>query len=153
MEYRDLTFVTAVLALLRLVRAAAPSLYHSGPHECLNTKPKAGAPAAERKRLSALLEAAPDATIAVDVRDRIVLANPRVESLLGFRPDELVGRSVDQLLPQRYGTAHAGERASFGASPRARPMGRGLDRRPGAKTVASCPSRSACARSSSMGNS
>ena len=81
----------------------------------------------EQQRLKALLEAAPDATVTVDAAGQIVLANSRVEHLLGYRPDDLVGQSVDQLLPERYRTGHPGHRASFMASPRARPMGTGLD--------------------------
>lgn len=85
------------------------------------------AAAAERERLRALLEAAPDATVTVDHRGRIIIANGQVEHLLGYPPDELVGQSVDVLLPDRFRSGHPGHRASFIASPRARPMGTGLD--------------------------
>src|SRR6266508_3036712 len=80
---------------------------------------------AERERLSALLGAAPDATVTVDEGGRILIANSQVVQLLGYRPDELVGQSVDQLLPERFRTGHTGHRASFMASPRARPTGTG----------------------------
>jgi PAS domain S-box-containing protein len=81
----------------------------------------------EQARLRALLEAAPDATVTVDGAGRILIANSQVESLLGYQPDELVGQSVDQLLPERFRAGHPGHRAGFRASPRARPMGTGLD--------------------------
>jgi PAS domain S-box-containing protein len=85
------------------------------------------AAAAERKRLAALLEAAPDATLTVDEDGRILIANTQVERLLGYRLDELVGQSVDKLLPEHLRAAHPGRRATFTASPRARPMGTGLN--------------------------
>ena len=83
--------------------------------------------AAQRQRLSALLEAAPDATLTVDMDGRIVLGNSQVVQLLGYRPEELLGQSIDELLPERFRGGHPGHRASFRTDPRARPMGLGLD--------------------------
>jgi PAS domain S-box-containing protein len=83
--------------------------------------------AAQRLRLSALLEAAPDATLTVDMDGRIVLGNSQVEHLLGYRSEELLGRSIDKLIPERFRAGHPLHRATFGHDPRARVMGLGLD--------------------------
>lgn len=49
-----------------------------------------------------LLDAAPDATVIVDGEARVVLANRQMLHVLGWSSDELVGQSVDVLLPERY---------------------------------------------------
>ena len=47
-----------------------------------------------------LLEAAPDAVVAVDGRGRIALINAAAEQLYGYRRDELVGQPEEMLLPR-----------------------------------------------------
>jgi two-component system, NarL family, sensor histidine kinase DevS len=52
-----------------------------------------------------------------------------VEQLFEFGRDELVGRSVDLLLPEAVRGAHAARRARYVDHPQTRPMGSGLDLR------------------------
>ncbi|HTA41648.1 MAG TPA: PAS domain S-box protein [Bryobacteraceae bacterium] len=78
------------------------------------------------RRFRELLEAAPDAIIEVDRDGRIVLLNPVTEKLFGYPHEELLGQSVDILLPDELRGAHAGHRAHFWAQPVTRPMGMGL---------------------------
>ena len=56
----------------------------------------------------------------------IQLANAEVERLFGYTHDELVGKPVEMLIPERYRAHHPARRAGFFAEPRARPMGAGL---------------------------
>ncbi len=79
----------------------------------------------ERFRL--VVESAPNAIVMVNAAGDIVLANTQAEKFFGYRPDELVGQSVEILVPERYRDQHAALRASFFASPMARPMGAGRD--------------------------
>ncbi len=51
--------------------------------------------------LRAVLEGLPDATVAAGRDGRIVFANQRAEELFGYGHNELVGRSVRMLWPQR----------------------------------------------------
>jgi PAS domain S-box-containing protein len=87
---------------------------------------------AERERASAeekfrgLLEAAPDAIVAVDERGQIVLVNSQTERLFGYSREELMGRSIETLVPERFHGAHTGHRGGFFREPRIRPMGAGL---------------------------
>ena len=74
-----------------------------------------------------LLETAPDAMVIVDEAGEIVLVNSQTEQLFGYRRDELVGRRVEMLMPQRYRERHAGHRDGFFASPTTRPMESGLE--------------------------
>ncbi len=80
-------------------------------------------------QLRLLVETAPDAILGIDAKGRIVLANPRVEQLLGYRPEEVVGQPLDLLVPERVRTAHAGHRARYAERPQTRPMGAGRDLR------------------------
>jgi PAS domain S-box-containing protein len=73
-----------------------------------------------------LLEAAPDAMVIVDRDGRIVLVNVQAERLFGYEREELLGRPVDLLVPQRFGE-HARHRASYGADPKVRAMGAGAE--------------------------
>ena len=75
------------------------------------------------------LDAAPDGVAVVDDTGAIVFVNPMVEQLFGYPRDELVGMSVDVLLPDKERGVHAGRRAEYAAHPRTRSMGTGLDLR------------------------
>ena len=69
-----------------------------------------------------MLHAAPDAMLLVDRDGRIVVANARVQDLFGYRPQELIGESVDQLVPAARRGGHGAHRAHFFEQPLTRPM-------------------------------
>ncbi|HWO72002.1 MAG TPA: ATP-binding protein [Dehalococcoidia bacterium] len=74
-----------------------------------------------------LVEVAPDAIVTVDRSGTIVLVNGQAEVLFGYRREEMLGRPVEMLLPERFRQAHAGHRAGYAESPRIRPMGANLE--------------------------
>ena len=83
----------------------------------------------ERQRAEAmfegLLQAAPDAIVGVTRDGTIALINTQAERLFGYRRDELVGQSVDILVPERLRGGHVRHRDRYFAHPRTRPMGAG----------------------------
>jgi protein-histidine pros-kinase len=74
-----------------------------------------------------VLESAADAMVIVDAAGEIRLANAATEKLFGYPREELIGRPVEILLPDRYRDRHPGHRVGFFDSPLARPMGAGME--------------------------
>lgn len=74
-----------------------------------------------------LLDSTPDAIVMVNIFGRIVLANGQAEQAFGWSRDELLGKAVESLLPERYRSLHVGHRSDFFTSPRTRSMGAGLE--------------------------
>ncbi|MBM3526049.1 MAG: PAS domain S-box protein, partial [Alphaproteobacteria bacterium] len=69
-----------------------------------------------------IVDSAPDAMVIVDGDGRICLVNRRVSALFGYAAEEMIGRPVEFLIPERYRDGHRGRRDSYRVQPRARPM-------------------------------
>ena len=80
-----------------------------------------------QERFRVLVEAVPSGLIAVDQTGAIILANVQVEQLFGYRRAELMGKSIEMLLPERLRQRHGEERTQFLRQPHSRPMGVGRD--------------------------
>jgi len=87
---------------------------------------QASAARASEGRFRALLESAPDAIIIAGRDGGIVLVNAQAHVLFGYTREELLGRPVEMLLPERLRGTHVGHRERFHDDPRTRPMGLGL---------------------------
>ncbi|MCR5864068.1 PAS domain-containing sensor histidine kinase [Aquincola sp. J276] len=71
---------------------------------------------AREQQLQAVLDSVPAAVITVDSRFRITLFNKAAELLFRVSAAQVLGRSVDDLLPQRYRPGHAEKMARFASA-------------------------------------
>jgi two-component system, sensor histidine kinase PdtaS len=74
-----------------------------------------------------IVEAAPNAMVMIKTGGQIEMVNAQVERVFGYQRNEMLGRSIEMLMPERFRGHHAGLRAAFFASPRPGPMGPGRD--------------------------
>jgi PAS domain S-box-containing protein len=78
-------------------------------------------------RFRGLLELVPDATVVVNDIGRVVLANGQAKELFGYQQDELLGKPIEILLPERFRKGHVGYRTGYFSGPKTRTMGVGLE--------------------------
>lgn len=63
----------------------------------------------------------------VNEQGKIIQANPASEKMFLYNSEELTGKSIEELLPHRLRTSHAGLRHQFNEAPSPRRMGVGRD--------------------------
>ena len=73
------------------------------------------------------LDAAPDAMLIIDASGAIRYANRQVAALFRYDHDELIGQSIERLMPERFRIRHITHREYFFHNLRLRPMGQGLE--------------------------
>lgn len=76
-----------------------------------------------------LLAAVPDTVVVSDAGGVIVYVNPAIERFFGHRPEALIGKSVEVLVPEHFRDRHKTHRGGYHAEPRRRSMGYGADLR------------------------
>jgi PAS domain S-box-containing protein len=81
------------------------------------------------KRFEGFLETAPDAIVVVGQDGLITLVNAQTEKLFGYERDQLLGKSVEMLVPERFRSQHPAHRSSYFKTPKARvrEMGLGIE--------------------------
>ena len=78
-------------------------------------------------RFRDMIESGPDAIVVVDAEGEIMLVNAQTEKLFGYAREELLGESVEMLVPDRFRDRHVDHRSGYRTDPRARAMGAGLE--------------------------
>ncbi len=78
-------------------------------------------------RLRAAIESAPSGLLMTDAAGSIVLVNREVERLFGYPREELLGKQVETLVPERFRSGHTGFRGGYVAEPKVRAMGAGRE--------------------------
>lgn len=73
--------------------------------------------------LKTFLDSSPNGVVAIDPTGTIVYANGSLARIFGYAVDELVGRPIEVLVPERIRVAHVGMRDRFMEDPHPRPMG------------------------------
>ena len=84
-------------------------------------------PSADQPLASDLLEALPDAVVAVNQEGTIVQVNSQVSDLFGYEPRALIGQKIELLVPERYRSKHRMDRHSYVRTPKTRRMGADLN--------------------------
>ncbi|MFA5889582.1 MAG: PAS domain S-box protein [Actinomycetota bacterium] len=74
-----------------------------------------------------VIETSLDAIVVVDGRGAIAFANQQTAKMFGYNDEELLGASVEMLVPERLRSRHRPHREGYGEKPQPRPMGIGLD--------------------------
>jgi len=74
-----------------------------------------------------LLESAPDAMVITNHAGTIIMINAQTERLFGFRREEIIGKKVEFLIPERYRKVHSHHRDGYIANPKVRGMGVGME--------------------------
>jgi PAS domain S-box-containing protein len=81
----------------------------------------------DRKKAEELFElateASPNGVILINDHGQIILVNSRIEKVFGYTRDELIGKPIEILLPERFGTSYENDRADFFIAPEAPAMG------------------------------
>ncbi|MGB0871730.1 MAG: PAS domain S-box protein [Solirubrobacterales bacterium] len=79
------------------------------------------------KKFEQLLELAPDAIVGIDRNGMMVLVNAQVELLFGHPREEMLGQTIEMLVPERFRKSHLMHRSHYFADPKTRAMGAGLE--------------------------
>jgi PAS domain S-box-containing protein len=74
-----------------------------------------------------VVESAPNAIVMIGPTGLIEMVNAQTERVFGYTRDELLGKPIEMLVPERYRPNHPELRKSFFADPVSRPMGAGRD--------------------------
>jgi PAS domain S-box-containing protein len=83
--------------------------------------------ACEEERFRTLLESVPDSLVFVDRDGKIVMVNQQTEKLFGYSREDIIGKDVEILMPERYRAEHKKLISDYFADPRPRILGIGLD--------------------------
>src|SRR5688572_10496659 len=74
-----------------------------------------------------IVESSPNAIVLVNKEGKVAYVNNQTEKLFGYPRTELIGQTVEILIPERYRSKHPDFRAVFFASPSVRSMGGGRE--------------------------
>ncbi len=80
-----------------------------------------------KKKLNQLLDSSPDAMVFVNTNNMITMVNTQFEHMFGYTQDEVTGKELDILIPERFRDKHKDRVTSFLSNPMPRPMGMNLE--------------------------
>jgi PAS domain S-box-containing protein len=80
-----------------------------------------------QERLRHVIEAMPGSMFVIGSDGTIQMVNARAKDMLGYEPDEMLGKTIEMLVPTRYRGMHQGHAARFMAAPAERKMGAGRE--------------------------
>lgn len=107
-----------VLAAVAIYRGMVAVNIHA-PYEVLKTTSEELQRAADellinRKRLLGVIETAIDGIMTIDEHHKIILVNPAAAQIFGYSVDDLLGSSIDHIIPTRHRKVHNQHVQHFG---------------------------------------
>lgn len=78
-------------------------------------------------RFIGLLESAPDAMVITSHEGEILMVNAQTEQIFGYNRDEIIGKKVELLIPDRFHHRHTAHRGEYVENPKVRGMGVGMN--------------------------
>jgi PAS domain S-box-containing protein len=79
------------------------------------------------ERFRRVVEAAPNAMVMIGPGGQIEMVNAQAERVFGYERTEMLGQSIEFLVPERFRSHHPALRTAFFSDPHSRPMGAGRD--------------------------
>lgn len=136
--FQDISDLKHAEEALRQLNETLEEQVRARTRELLDKNEKLVAEIAERKRAQSelnatkemfelLFQSSPDATLLVDHQGKIIRFNQQTLALFGYTADELLGKSIETMVPERLRGRHVHLRNSYYQKPVPRPMGQGLD--------------------------
>jgi PAS domain S-box-containing protein len=80
-----------------------------------------------REKYEKLLDSTPDAMLFVNTQNKIILVNAQFEKTFGYNQEEILGKKLDILVPERYKRNHTKMVKKFFENPNVRSMGSHLE--------------------------
>ncbi|HRE74114.1 MAG TPA: ATP-binding protein [Flavobacteriales bacterium] len=77
--------------------------------------------------LDSLFLNATEGILVVNDKGKIIMINPCAQRMFGYAEEEIIGQTIEKLIPSRFHSKHIGNREKYTKDPHARPMGKGLD--------------------------
>ena len=74
-----------------------------------------------------VVESAPNGMLMIDQQGKMTLVNKQVEQMFGYTREELLGKSVEMLIPERFRHGHPAHRTGYFTAPSSRIMGAGRE--------------------------
>lgn len=111
----------------RLVSIEGRTMFCGAARDVSERKQAEAALRRSEEEFRTLVEFAPSGIVMVNAEGRICMVNAQLERDTGYNRQELLGQSVEVLVPARHVHAHAAHRQRYAKSAEVRPMGTGLD--------------------------
>ncbi len=79
------------------------------------------------EKIKSFLESAPDAMVITNEKGVIEIINTQAEKLFGYNRQEMMGKTIEHLIPERYTENHRSHRDGFYKNPKVGAMGKGFE--------------------------